>query len=109
MSRSMRAQITRHGVSTRLRLPIPICAPQAEGEYFNLDQVMNGIPIELQRRTIRGETIVPVWHLTGYRPTAIDDGRCKAIVPSNTPSRNVRPALCKRSQTVGSHASGFRN
>jgi uncharacterized protein (TIGR00369 family) len=73
--------------------PDPYLRPQAEGDYFNLDQVMNGIPIDLQRRTIAGEKIVPVWRLTGYRPTAIDDGRCMAIVPSSPWFSNGGPSI----------------
>ena len=71
----------------------PYLRPQAEGDYFNLDEVMNGTPIELQRRTIAGEKIFPVWRLTGYRPTSIDDGRCMAIVPSSPWFSNGGPSI----------------
>jgi uncharacterized protein (TIGR00369 family) len=53
-----------------------------EDGYFHLDEVMSGIPIELQRRTITGEKIFPVWHLTGYRAVAIEEGNCRAVLPS---------------------------
>jgi len=73
--------------------PDPYLRPQAEGDYFTLDQVMHGIPIDLLQRTITGETIVPVWRLTGYRPTAIGDGRCLAIVPSSPWFSNGGPSI----------------
>jgi uncharacterized protein (TIGR00369 family) len=63
--------------------PDPYLRPPPEGGYFTRDQVMNGVPIELQRRTIAGDPIFPVWRLTGYRPTAIEDGRCAAMLPSS--------------------------
>jgi uncharacterized protein (TIGR00369 family) len=51
--------------------------------YFNLDQVMYGIPIDLQRMTVKGEKIFPVWRFTGYRPTYVDDGLIRAKLPSS--------------------------
>ena len=61
--------------------------------YFSLDQVMNGTPIELQRRTVAGETIFPVWRLTGYRPIAVDDGHVTCILPSSAWFSNGGPSL----------------
>lgn len=61
----------------------PYLRPPPDDGYFSLDQVMNGIPIDLQRITIKGEKIFPVWRLTGYRPTAVDDGLFRAVLPSS--------------------------
>jgi uncharacterized protein (TIGR00369 family) len=61
----------------------PYLRPPPEDGYFNLDQVMNGTPIELQRQTIAQEKVFPVWRLTGYRPTAVEDGRLNAVLPSS--------------------------
>jgi uncharacterized protein (TIGR00369 family) len=71
----------------------PYLRPPPEDGYFHLDQVMNGTPIELQRRTITGEKVFPVWRLTGYRPTAIDDGRFKAVLPSSAWFSNGGPSI----------------
>ena len=73
--------------------PDPYLRPPPEGGYFTYDQVMNGVPIELQRRTIAGDPIFPVWRLTGYRPTAIDDGRCNAILPGSRWFSNGGPSI----------------
>jgi uncharacterized protein (TIGR00369 family) len=54
---------------------------------------MSGTPIELQRRTIAGEKIFPVWRLTGYRPIAIEDGRCASILPASPWFSNGGPSI----------------
>jgi uncharacterized protein (TIGR00369 family) len=64
-----------------------------EDGYFSLDQVMNGIPIDLQRRTTSGEKVFPVWRLTGYRPIAVDDGRLVAALPTSAWLSNGGPAI----------------
>jgi len=64
-----------------------------EDGYFHLDQVVHGTPIELQRRTIAGEKIFPVWRLTGYRPTAVDDGEITAVLPSSPWFSNGGPSV----------------
>lgn len=71
----------------------PYLRPPPEDGYFNLDQVMNGRPIDLQRRSIAGEKVFPVWRLTGYRPTAIDDGHCRAVLPSSAWFSNGSPSI----------------
>ena len=40
-----------------------------------------------------GEKIFPVWHLTGYRPTAVDDGRITAVLPTSPWFSNGGPAV----------------
>ncbi len=71
----------------------PYLRPAPEDGYFSLDQVMNGVPIELQRRTVAGEKIFPVWRLTGYRPTAVEDGRVTSVLPSSAWFSNGGPAI----------------
>ena len=61
----------------------PYLRPPPDDGYFNLDQVMNGTPIELQRLTIAGEKTFPIWRLTGYRPTAVDDGHVTSVLPTS--------------------------
>jgi len=63
--------------------PDPYLRPPPDDGYFALDEVLHGAPIELQRRTVLGEKIFPVWRLTGYRPTAIEDGSMTAVLPSS--------------------------
>lgn len=67
--------------------------PPPEDGYFSLDQVMNGTPIELQRRTIAGEKAFPVWRLTGYRPTAVEDGHATGVLPSSAWFSNGGPSI----------------
>ena len=73
--------------------PDPYLRPAPEDGYFNLDEVMGGVPIELQRRTVAGEKVFPVWRLTGYRPTAVEDGRVDAVLPSSPWFSNGGPAI----------------
>jgi len=73
--------------------PDPYLRPPPDDGYFGLDEVMNGTPIELQRRTIAGEKIFPVWHLTGYRPTFVEDGRITAVLPSSPWFSNGGPSI----------------
>ena len=54
---------------------------------------MNGTPIELQRRTIAGEKVFPVWRLTGYRPTAVEDGHATGVLPSSAWFSNGGPSI----------------
>jgi uncharacterized protein (TIGR00369 family) len=71
----------------------PYLRPEPEDSYFSRDEVMNGVPIDLQRRTIAGGLIVPVWRLTGYRPTAVEDGRFEARMPSSRWLSNGGPSI----------------
>ncbi|HTS88986.1 MAG TPA: hotdog fold thioesterase [Gemmatimonadales bacterium] len=63
--------------------PDPYLLPAPEDGYFNLDEVMNGVPIELQRQTVTGEKVFPIWRLTGYRPTEVQDGLVRARLPTS--------------------------
>jgi len=71
----------------------PYLRPAPENGYFNLDEVMNGIPIELQRRAIAGEKTFPICQLTGYRPTSVVDGRITAVLPSSAWFSNGGPSV----------------
>ena len=71
----------------------PYLRPPPEDGYFSLDQVMNGTPIELQRRTIADKKIFPIWRLTGYRTTYVDEGRCKGVLPSSAWFSNGGPSV----------------
>jgi uncharacterized protein (TIGR00369 family) len=71
----------------------PYSRPPPDDGYFSVDEIMNGIPIELQRRTVVGDKIFPVWRLTGYRPTKVDDGRITARLPSSAWFSNGSPSI----------------
>jgi uncharacterized protein (TIGR00369 family) len=71
----------------------PYLRSPPEDAYFSLDEIMSGIPIELQRRTVAGDKIIPVWRLTGYRTTAVDDGRSSASLPSSAWFSNGGPSI----------------
>lgn len=71
----------------------PYLRPAPEDGYFNFDQVMHGEPMELQQQTIRGEKIFPVWRLTGYRPTLVEEGHIRAVLPASAWFSNGSPAI----------------
>jgi uncharacterized protein (TIGR00369 family) len=73
--------------------PDPYLRPAPDDGYFNLDEVLNGVPIELQRQTVGGEKVFPVWHLTGYRPTAVEDGYIRASLPASAWFSNGGPSV----------------
>ena len=81
--------------------PDPYLRPAPEDGYFNLEEVMSGIPIELQRRTVAGEKVFPVWRLTGYRPIVVEDGHVKAILPSVGVVLEWRPLDLRGTSGVG--------
>jgi len=71
----------------------PYLRPPPEDGYFSFDQVMNGKPLELQQQTTRGKKIFPVWRLTGYQPTAVEEGHLNAVMPSSAWFSNGSPAI----------------
>jgi uncharacterized protein (TIGR00369 family) len=73
--------------------PDPYLRAAPEDGYFSRDQIINGTPIELQRLTIAGEKIFPVWHLTGYRPTAVEDGSITCVLPASAWFSNGGPSI----------------
>lgn len=73
--------------------PDPYLRAAPDDGYFSFDEVMNGTPITMQRRTVAGEKIFPVWRLTGYRPTSVEDGRVDAVLPSSAWFSNGGPAI----------------
>lgn len=66
--------------------------PPREG-YFSAEDLTTGVPIELQRRTLESGPICPVWRLTGYRPTSVEDGRMVAVLPASPWFSNGGPAI----------------
>ena len=73
--------------------PDPYLRPAPEDGYFNLEEVVSGVPIELQKRTVLGEKVFPVWRLTGYRPIVVEDGHVRAVLPSAAWFSNGGPSL----------------
>jgi uncharacterized protein (TIGR00369 family) len=71
----------------------PYLRPPPEDGYFSLDEVMHGTPIELQRQAMAGGKIFPVWRLTGYRPTAVEDGVFAGVLPSSPWFSNGGPSV----------------
>ncbi|WP_226664847.1 PaaI family thioesterase [Microbulbifer aggregans] len=63
--------------------PDPFLREPPELNFAELKQFGNQIPIECQRATIAESKTHPVWHFTGYRPREIDDGFCRATIPSS--------------------------
>jgi len=73
--------------------PDPYLRPAPEEGYFTRDEVLNGTPIDLQGQTIDPRHAFPVWRLTGYRPTAVEDGQIKAVLPSAAWFSNGGPSI----------------
>jgi uncharacterized protein (TIGR00369 family) len=72
--------------------PDPFRRPAPETGYFSLDEVLRGTPIDLQRRSMAREPF-PVWRLTGYRPTVIEEGRVDAAIPTSAWFSNGSPGI----------------
>ena len=94
-----------------------------DGDYFNLDQVMNGTPIELQRRTITGllawaaeftmgaavySTLGPGdvfatldMHIRFTRPALIDSGNLFLEASVNHRGRRLRVSSCNVNNAEG--------
>ncbi|HET9795536.1 MAG TPA: PaaI family thioesterase [Thermoanaerobaculia bacterium] len=77
---------------TPAETPDPWLRPGPENGYFRLDEVTRGTPIDLQRKSMTREPF-PVWRLTGYRPTRIEEGRVEAVVPSSAWFSNGGPGI----------------
>lgn len=100
---STRCLIADVAVDVRAEYPLPDVGPTDPPDpylrrppdtgYFSLDEVMSGVPLDLQRRTVAGEKIFPVWHLTGYRPRSVEDGRITSVLPSSAWFSNGGPSI----------------
>jgi uncharacterized protein (TIGR00369 family) len=73
--------------------PDPYLRPPPDGFYFSRDEILDGVPIELQRTTLGPDRRFPVWQLTGYRATSIEDGSVGAILPASPWLSNGGPAI----------------
>lgn len=73
--------------------PDPYLRPPPEDGYFSLDEILNGVPIDLQQRTVAGEVVFPVWRLTGYRPTVVTHGQVTGVLPASAWLSNGGPAV----------------
>jgi uncharacterized protein (TIGR00369 family) len=73
--------------------PDPYLRPPPERGYLTRDEILNGRPIELQRKTFDSNHAFPVWSFTGLRPTLVEDGRFHATIPTSRWLSNGGPAL----------------
>ncbi len=71
----------------------PYLRPAPKGDYFSLEEVLNGTPIELQKKSIEQGLACPVWRLTGYRATLVEDGYVEARLPSAAWLSNGSPSI----------------
>lgn len=71
----------------------PYLRSPPQGDYFSLDQVLKGTPIELQRESIDNNLAFPVWRLTGFRPVRVEEGLCEARLPSSAWFSNGSPSI----------------
>ena len=63
--------------------PDPYLRNPPDANFCDLKKFGEMTPIDLQQTTISGGRTHPVWHLTGYRPLAIEDGFCMSVIPSS--------------------------
>ncbi|WGL16734.1 PaaI family thioesterase [Microbulbifer bruguierae] len=63
--------------------PDPYQRPPPEAHVEDLAGFGTVTPIQCQRDTIQGGGTHPVWHFTGYRVRAVEDGYCEAALPSS--------------------------
>jgi uncharacterized protein (TIGR00369 family) len=73
--------------------PDPYLRPAPSDGYFQLDQVLTGVPIELQRRVVGGETVPNLSRLAGIRWGQIEEGKCVLSFPASPWFSAGGPAL----------------
>lgn len=73
--------------------PDPYLRPAPTEAYFQLDQVLSGVPIELQRRVIGGEIVPNLGRLAGIQWGDIEEGKCVLTFPSSPWFSAGGPAL----------------
>ncbi len=66
--------------------------PPTDG-YFSLDEILNGVPIELERKALRGGIAFPIVRLTGAKLTGVEDGFVEFRLPSSPWFSNGGPAI----------------
>ena len=62
----------------------PFLRAGPSSDFCNLHELADWTPIDLQRNTIEQGRTHPVWLLTGYRVTEIEDGLCRSTLPSSS-------------------------
>ncbi len=72
--------------------PDPFRRPAPGNGYFSAEEILRGTPIDLQRKSMTREPF-PVWRLTGYRPTVVEEGRVHAAIPSSAWFSNGSPGI----------------
>ena len=66
--------------------------PPSDG-YFSLDEVLNGVPIELERKALSGGIVFPVARLTGVKVIGVEDGFFEMRMPTSPWFANGGPAI----------------
>ena len=67
-------------------------APPREA-YVPTNDIINGVPIEIQRGTLDGSIAFPIWRTTGLRPTSVEDGEVTMSLPTSPWFSNGGPAV----------------
>jgi uncharacterized protein (TIGR00369 family) len=73
--------------------PDPYLRPPPDGFYFSREEILEGVPSELQRTTLEEGRAFPVWKLTGYRAAWIADGCVESTLPASPWLSNGGPAI----------------
>lgn len=73
--------------------PDPYLREAPRDGYFDLETVINGEPIEIQKRLISGELTPNIWHLTGARWELHGKGQITGIFPTSPWFSSGGPAL----------------
>ena len=66
--------------------------PPTDG-YFSLDEILDGVPIELERKALRGEIVFPIARVTGVRVMAVEPGFVEMRLPTSPWFSNSGPAI----------------
>ena len=66
--------------------------PPTDG-YFSLEEILNGRPIELERKALRGDIVFPIARLTGVKLTGVEDGYVEMRMPTSPWFSNGGPAI----------------
>ena len=73
--------------------PDPYLREAPSDGYFKLDDVLNGVPIENERKAINSDLIFPIGRLMGVRFVSVDDGYFEISIPTSPWFANGGPSV----------------
>ena len=67
--------------------------PPTEGCYFSLDEVLHGVPLDLELKAQRREIVFPILRTTGISSASFDKGVAQYRIPASPWFSNGGPAI----------------